>query len=613
MRFFKQLPLKWKNILVILVVSMLTTSVGLAIGSYIVVTNYKASMVQKVHIAAKLTAKMAISEISFGHGGEMRKYLMWLKEIPDLKNARIYTPDNNLYSALNSEDTLPQKPKNSKNSWYKYDDDYLHLSEPMLQDGKYEGFLYIRIGMETLDNQIFRYLKTTLIILVLLFFLSYFFASFFQKVLSRPILHLAQTAQKVTQTGNYGIRIKKTTSDEIGKLYDQFNSMLEQIQTRQAKLKEANSALSESKEKFKKISSSANDAIIVIDNTQNIVFWNRAATKIFGYTKEEILTKPLVKLLPNNRQKERFGVVARAMVQQNATEKNPSPYEMLAIRKDKKTIDIELTASKIEVKQNNHWVTIIRDITDRKIAQQKLKDATEKAIESEKLKSAFLQNISHEIRTPMNGIMGFAGLLKDPMTTQKELHEYAGYIVENGENLILLIDDIVDISKIGSEQMTLNKQTINLTKLLKDIYITQNKQKKTHQNSRVKLILNETLLSCNTVIDTDPDRLKQVFFKLLSNAIKFTERGVVEFGYEIIDNKVQFFVSDTGIGIEKQNYNKIFETFSKINKNTSKLYCGTGLGLAISKSIINLLGGDIWVESEVGKGSIFYFWLPLSA
>lgn len=243
----------------------------------------------------------------------------------------------------------------------------------------------------------------------------------------------------------------------------------------------------------------------------------------------------------------------------------------------------------------------------------KLKKAKEKAIENDRLKSVFLANMSHEIRTPMNAILGFSNLLLKENISDENKKEFARLIIENGNDLLNLINDIIDISKIEAEQLKINMTRCNLTDLMKNIYVYYNDliihSKKHKPEVELKLVFNQKRE--NTYIHTDPHRLKQILSNLINNAINFTYEGKIEFGFKIFNsNKIKFFVKDTGIGIARDKLSSIFERFKQVEDPYTKKYNGSGLGLSIAKQLVELLGGDIWVESKEGKGSSFYFTIP---
>ncbi len=233
-----------------------------------------------------------------------------------------------------------------------------------------------------------------------------------------------------------------------------------------------------------------------------------------------------------------------------------------------------------------------------------------KAEESDRLKTAFLANMSHEIRTPMNGILGFAEMLNDDSLPEHERKKYLDVINNNGKVLINLIDDIIDFAKIEAGQIKVQKHDFSLNTLLTQIYnsfLTESLKR----DSKVELILEKGLKDNESYVSTDPVRLRQILTNLIGNAYKFTIEGHIRFGYRLVEEKhLEFFVEDTGIGINAEKLSIIFERFVQADNSRSRKYSGSGLGLAISKGFVGLLGGTMWAESELRKGSTFYFKIP---
>lgn len=250
----------------------------------------------------------------------------------------------------------------------------------------------------------------------------------------------------------------------------------------------------------------------------------------------------------------------------------------------------------------------------RKIMKREHEDlvvAKRKAEESDLLKSAFLSNMSHEIRTPMNAILGFSNLLSHPEIRESEKQEFINLIRINGKNLMTLVEDIIDISKIESGQLIVKNGPCQLHYLLTDIYDSFYDDLQRRGLFNLKIYLKEGINEENLMVLTDGHRLKQILVNLVGNAIKFTERGYVEFGYVVNDEQnLQFYVKDTGIGLPKGRENEVFERFSKFNNDKERLYGGTGIGLSIAKHLVELMGGDIWVKSEPMVGTTFFFSLP---
>ena len=242
-------------------------------------------------------------------------------------------------------------------------------------------------------------------------------------------------------------------------------------------------------------------------------------------------------------------------------------------------------------------------------SNRQLMEAKEKAEESDMLKSAFLANMSHEIRTPMNGIMGFSMMLADPLLPKETRDSYIKIVNASCEQLLHIVNDIIDISKIEAGQIDVTESTFDLKILLNEIYtfyspITREKGVKLEMD-QIRCNLNH-----NSFIISDRTKLRQIFDNLLSNAVKFTPSGKIILRCELKDGFIRFKVEDSGIGIEPELQNIIFERFRQVESSFTKTYGGTGLGLAITKAYVEKLGGTISVRSEFGKGSAFTFKLP---
>ncbi len=251
------------------------------------------------------------------------------------------------------------------------------------------------------------------------------------------------------------------------------------------------------------------------------------------------------------------------------------------------------------------------DITERIRIEQMLKEAKIKAEESDKLKSAFLANMSHEIRTPMNAVLGFANLLKREDIDEKTRIEYIDHILQSGEGLIKLINDIVDISKIESNQLKIDKVPVRINEILDQIYNRYEELLLLKNHTGLVLKYETALPDPDFTIITDPYRLQQILSNLINNAIKFTPAGDIKFGYSIVNSELEFYVQDEGIGIPEEKKEEIFKRFGKLEDPERMNKSGTGLGLSISKSLLDLLGGRIWLDSKSEKGARFCFTLPL--
>jgi PAS domain S-box-containing protein len=267
----------------------------------------------------------------------------------------------------------------------------------------------------------------------------------------------------------------------------------------------------------------------------------------------------------------------------------------------------------LKFNDNNQPITMvgtIQDITERKLVELELIKAKEQAEESDRLKSTFLANMSHEIRTPMNGILGFTELLKEPNLTVEKQQDFIQTIQISGSRMLNTINSIVDMSKIDSGLMKVDIKETNINAKIEFIYKFF---KPEVEIKGLQFLIKNSLPTNEAIINTDNEKFYAILTNLVKNAIKFTYEGSIEFGYEKKRNYLEFFVKDTGVGISQNQKELIFERFRQGSESINRKYEGSGLGLSICKSYVEMLSGKIWVESEEGKGSTFYFTIPYIA
>ncbi len=362
--------------------------------------------------------------------------------------------------------------------------------------------------------------------------------------------------------------------------------------------------LEESEERNKALSHAAKEAIFFSDKGVFIEV-NQAACDMFGYAYEELIGKFCTDIFDEKYQDE---------VRKNVLSGFDKSYESTGLRKSGKDFPVELHGKMFDYKGQTVAVTVCRDISRQKedellIRKQnrELIQAKEQAEESDRIKSAFLANMSHEIRTPLNGILGFSELLHIT-TSPEESKEYIRIINNSGNHLLNIINDIIDISKIEAGQLKIYHGECNLNELFAE---TESFYRQTIMTKKRDDIEIQTRFPAQEyVIQTDTKRLRQVLSNLIDNALKFTKKGKVEFGFSEKGKMIEFFVEDTGMGISTEMQQKIFDRFIQADDSFTREFGGTGLGLTICKNLLKKMGGDIKVSSEVGKGSRFIFTLP---
>jgi|WetSurMetagenome_2_1015567.scaffolds.fasta_scaffold00461_3 PAS domain S-box-containing protein len=348
------------------------------------------------------------------------------------------------------------------------------------------------------------------------------------------------------------------------------------------------------------------DPIYVLDKECRKVIANKADVKNIGYSIEsEVLGKTDIELFPGRIGERGY-----------ADDKNVITSGRGVIDLEEEFISPEgvrlwLQTTKIPLYDKDGKITglvgIGHDITERKRTEEELIRAKDKAEESDRLKTAFLHNISHEIRTPMNAIVGFSALLGEPEIDDKSRTEYIEVIMKSSDHLLSIITDIVDISNIEANLIKTIKNEISVNSTLNSLcnqFIPQANEKK------IKMVCENGLSDSESIILTDSTKLTQILSNLISNALKFTQKGYIKLSYKVAGEFMEFCISDTGIGISKEYHEIIFDRFYQIQSSDSRLYEGTGLGLAITKAYVELIGGKIWLDSETGKGTSFYFTIP---
>lgn len=444
-----------------------------------------------------------------------------------------------------------------------------------------------------------------------------------------------------TQNTIFGsIQVNYLGNTEKEPFIEEEKKLLNEISVRIAKFVEhykSNEKLITSEEKYRNLFNSSRDAILVANTNRKIIDANPAAEQLFGFNLEEIQGKQTEFLYDTTDEYEKMGRQLRSLYNKNGF------YNLIKYRKkDDATFYGETNAC--QLKNNNGevigYVGIIRDITEKLQAEKAIKEqneeyetlneelketnerirkineelrqSKEKAEESIRLKNAFLANMSHEIRTPMNGIIGFANLMKDNKHSPGKLNEYIEVIIERSYSLLNLLNDIIDLSKIDANQLTIEENEFSLNLFMDNLQnVFQQELDNLGKTDKITINIKKHFNDENDIVLSDESRLKQIFSNLVNNAIKFTQEGTVEFGYHLKDNTtLLFFVKDTGIGIPKSKQEAIFERFRQLDDSITRKYGGTGLGLAITKKLVQIMDGEIWVESNEGKGSVFFFTIP---
>jgi PAS domain S-box-containing protein len=429
-------------------------------------------------------------------------------------------------------------------------------------------------------------------------------------------------------------------------IIEQHQHILEQrIQERTQELTLEKEKLIESQRRFTDLMKNIKLLSIMLDIEGNIIFCNNYFLSVTKYTVEDVIGKNLFEIFYDKKQMEierqeyrnsligliDFPYNTEKEIKTKTGEKLIISWNNTLLRdSDKKIIGSASIGENITERRkteqalikkknqykflNEEYLSLNKKLSESldslKNINSQLETAKEKAEESDRLKTAFLQNMSHEIRTPMNAIMGFASILVDQYNNKTKLEKYSHIIYQRSNDLLSIINDILDIAKIESGQLTVHIEKCSIKELFDDLTLFFNEYKTRINKSHISL--NFTIdKNQDDIINSDKTKLKQIFINLISNALKFTDDGTVECGCKLNDGTLTFYVSDTGMGIPLEKQELIFERFTQLPQNKFTNVGGTGLGLSIVKGLIDLLGGEIWLKSQPGKGSTFSFKLSL--
>jgi len=328
---------------------------------------------------------------------------------------------------------------------------------------------------------------------------------------------------------------------------------------------------------------------------------NNKALEQYGYSKTDFLSMTLNEICPDGG-----GLPATEYHAINAYPSGNALHQR-HFTKNGKAIEVEISANTIEYNGKKASYELIIDVTGKRKMLDDLLAAKEIAEATDKLKSAFINNISHEVRTPLNGVIGFSEMLLNPDVTSENKAIFSDIIRKSSTRLIKTITSYMDISMIVSGNMEVFRKDFALNPLLGEI---REEFDEACQIKGIELKVQRPSIPADIRLNTDPDILRKIFTHLIDNAIKFTSTGFIEFGFRKKDDSLEFFVDDSGIGIEKEKINYIFDNFIQADISHTRGYEGSGLGLSIANGLVRLLHGELTIESELLKGSTFYFTIP---
>lgn len=418
-----------------------------------------------------------------------------------------------------------------------------------------------------------------------------------EKVVLSRLSQLSQDVNHIGSDRNLAVRLPVQGVDELSQLATRINEMLDALDYSQQVRRE-------SEQRYRAVIEQTSESIFLIDpTTHRIIESNTAFQKLLGYDSEEILSLTLGDFIDHESESIAYNI------ERTLSAQSYHLGERRYRRKDGSLVEVEVSANKIYYGKRTALSAVVRDITERKQAERELYQAKVTAELANKSKSQFLANMSHELRTPLNAIIGYSEILQEEAEElePEELKSDLGKIESSGRHLLGLINDILDLSKIEAGKMELYLESFQVPVTLQEIVFTM--QPLLQKNG------NQLQVDCEPEIGemyADVTKVRQILFNLLGNACKFTNQGTIFLRvFQKAGQMIVFEVRDTGIGMTREQLNKLFQPFTQADTSTTRKYGGTGLGLAIAKQFCQIMGGDITVDSELGKGSIFTIQLPL--
>jgi len=618
-RLFKPRTIKQKLMAIIMAVSL----IGLGtVGSSILLNEFiNLNKMQKIdlQVLADIVAETSSVYLVFNDAEGAAISLAALKSKKQIIRAVLYNKQHEVF-VEHSRDGIDRGIEFSQLKKEIETSSTFSALKDIYIDGELIGYIYLESDDSLIKGFVINSVIGLVFIVIIGGLIAYVLASKLQKIISEPIVHLTETALKITKQQNYNLRAEKESNDEIGILTDGFNEMLEQLQKR-------NNKLIESENKFREVVEQSTDALYIIGENSEFIDVNNAACRSLGYTRNELLSMTIAQVDSNYQDREKLvELLVRLKDERHII------VESEHLKKNNDSFPVEISLGYVNIEGVELILASVRDITERKQAQKNLQQANdaletkvsertrelkeinmalevskEKAEAANYSKSLFLANMSHEIRTPMNAVIGFTDLLATSDLNIKQ-KGYVESIQSGSRNLLSLINDILDLSQIEAGKMNINFDRVYIKQLLKDIYQVFSISAK-EKGLDLNLYIDDTV---PRGIMSDEIRLRQILFNLLNNAIKFTHKGEVNiyasYQRELDDDlfySLMIKVEDTGIGVRSQDHQNIFNIFEQQDNQSTREFGGAGLGLAISARLAEKLGAEIKLESEPGNGSVF--------
>ncbi|MGB2591767.1 MAG: response regulator [Candidatus Acidiferrum sp.] len=600
--------------------------------------SFRASMTSELSALADTLGTNTAASLAFNDAKSAEHILNALHSERHIVAACLYDSRGMVFAEYRRDETGPAV---ALPLWHEdgatFGENSLTLFRTIYLGGEKAGAIAIVSDLGSLQAKLRQYTEISAIIILISVLATYLVSSRLLRLITEPILHLAHIASRVTEKEDYALRALPRGDDEVGALIGSFNQMLERIQERDAALRDAKNqleqrvesrthelklevnermraeeTLSDERKVLRALIDNVPDFMYVKDVDCRFLVANVSVARQMGVkSPEELLGKTDFDFYPRELAST-FYEDEQKVIRSGRAEVNREETGL-----DSQGNTSQVMTTQVPLRDKSGRVTglvgIGRDITHLKKAQEEMQKAREAAEAASRAKSEFLANMSHEIRTPLNGVMGMTDLALETELTAEQ-REYLETVKMSGDSLLTVINDILDFSKIEAGKIDIEYIDFNLRDSLESTLKTV----ALRADEKGLELLCEVAPEVPEMVRGDSTRLRQIVINLVGNAIKFTEKGeiAVKVQLEAIEGAdciCHFTVVDTGIGISPDKLKLIFEPFSQADTSTTRKYGGTGLGLTISTRLVQMMGGRIWVESEIGRGSQFHFTARLGA
>ena len=642
MRFLRQISIKHKLVWIL----MLTSGAALLLAGSAVVTYdvfaFRDSLVRDLGTLSRIVADNCTGSLRFDNADDARAILRTLQFKPHVVSGYVFANDETLFAAYERDHGATNRPP--PKPWregHQFRDGHLEVIAPIALQNERLGSVFLRSDLEELSTRLKKYSAVVLVVVIFSVGIALLLSAQLQKLISGPVLHLAQTARTVSGEKNFSVRAVKSTEDELGELIDAFNDMLAQIQQRDTALQDARDELElrvqqrtqelqhevvvrqqaeaaarASELKFRSLIESANDAIILADVAGKIVLWNTGAVAIFGYAEEEIVGKPLTAIMPQSYREGHLRGLERLQTT-GVTHVIGKSVELQGLRKDGSIFPLDLSLSTWNLGNNTFYGGIIRDISERKQTYEQLKLLADKLERSNRELQAFAYVASHDLQEPLRKVQAFGDRLKATAGSvlSEESRDYLARMLNAAKRMQTLINDLLLFSRVSTQ--TSPFQPVNLGQIARDV-LSDLEVRIQQTGGRVELDELPT-------IEADPLQMRQLFQNVISNALKFFRTGVpplVKIQSEMLpgpddtsaentpsDAICRVLIVDNGIGFEEKYLDRIFGVFQRLHSRQD--YEGTGIGLAICRKIVERHRGTITARSRPDHGATFILTLPV--